>query len=252
MSQASSEKSAVSSRDEREIASFAAQAGSWWDPTGPFAPLHALNPTRIRIITDMISQHFGRTLDNPGPFSGLKLTDVGCGGGLVTEPFARLEFEVLGLDAAEENVQAAQAHAMESGLNIDYRVGSPDEPIAQKDRSDVVLALEVIEHVADIDAFVSGLADRLAPGGLLVMSTINRTPKSFVLAKAMAEYVLRWVPPGTHQWRKFVRPSELAQRLRAYGFRTSAIQGMEYDSATGEWFQSDDIAVNYLLSATRE
>lgn len=244
--------SAESSRDESEIASFAAQADSWWDPNGPFAPLHAMNPTRISIISDILCQHFDRNLGVPVPFDGLRLTDIGCGGGLATEPFARLGFNVTGIDAAEENIHIAQTHATKSGLNIKYHVGSPEHRISNNDISDVVLALEVVEHVANIDVFISGMIQRLSHDGMIVFSTINRTTKSLVLAKTVAEYVLRWVPPGTHQWNSFVRPSEISRILRSSGFRVTTIKGIEYNLGTGEWFESDDIGVNYILSAIRE
>ena len=242
--------SAATSRDEQEIAGFSAQADSWWDPNGPFAPLHQLNPARMRILAHMASRHFKRPLDTTRPFEGLTLTDVGCGGGLVTEPCARLGFSVTGLDASEENIAIAKIHAEQGGLTIGYRVGAPEQDLPKAPADNVVLALEVIEHVADTEIFISGLAKRLVPGGLLVMSTINRTLKSFALAKAAAEYVLRWVPPGTHSWKKFIRPSELTRQLRQAGLRVVDIQGMEYDLATGEWRATADVSVNYILAAT--
>lgn len=239
-----------SSRDEQEIAGFASHAGSWWDPVGPFAPLHQLNPARIRIMSGILARHFERSLADHHPFQGLALTDVGCGGGLVTEPFARLGFSVSGLDASQESIHIARNHATEAGLTINYQVGAPEETLLGLATNDVVLALEVIEHVADMEVFIAGLAQRLLPGGLLIMSTINRTLKSLVFAKGAAEYVLRWVPPGTHHWKKFVRPSELSEMLRSAGLRVVDIQGMTYDMATGEWNASSDVSVNYVLSAT--
>lgn len=242
--------STATSRDEQEIARFSAQADAWWDPNGPFAPLHRMNPARMRILAQAASNHFDRPLGLENPFAGLTLTDVGCGGGLVTEPFARLGFTVTGLDASQENINVAKVHAAASGLTIDYRVGAPEQDLFRPHEADVVLALEVVEHVADIEVFVSGLAQRLAPGGLLVMSTINRTMKSMVLAKVAVEYVLRWVPSGTHTWRNFVRPSELSRYLRSAGMNITDIQGMVYDLATGEWHAGGDVSVNYILAAT--
>ena len=241
----------ASSRDEAEIAGFAAQADSWWDSNGPFAPLHRLNPTRMRILTDMASQHFQRPLEQASPFTGLTLNDVGCGGGLVTEPFARLGFAVTGLDPSPENIAVAKHHAVKSNLNIDYQTGAPEQKTGRQKTWDAVVALEVVEHVADVAVFVSGLVNRLNPGGLLLMSTINRTVKSMALAKIAAEHVLRWVPPGTHHWNKFLRPSELSRYLRKAGLTVKEIQGMEFDMATGDWHPGTDVSVNYILSATK-
>ncbi len=240
------------SRDEREIVGFSAQAESWWDPAGPFAPLHKLNPARLRILADIFSTHFGRPLEINAPFSDLTLIDVGCGGGLVTEPCARLGFSVSGLDPSPENIETARTHAEASGLTIDYRVGAPEQNVTDGQLYDVVVALEVIEHVSDINVFVDSLVETLKPGGLLVLSTINRTLKSLMLAKVVAEYVLNWVPKGTHQWRKFVRPSELTRALRANGMTVSDIRGMELDLATGDWQTSSDVSVNYILAATMD
>ncbi len=243
-------KADASSRDEAEIAGFAAQADSWWDPNGPFALLHRLNPARMRILAEMISHHFDRSLDAPCPFSGLSLIDVGCGGGLVTEPFARLDFAVTGLDASPENIAIAKDHAELAELTIDYQVGSPEQEAKRQKHWDVVVALEVVEHVADVDVFVSGLSNRLKPGGLLLMSTINRTVKSMALAKIAAEYVLRWVPAGTHQWNKFIKPSELSRHMRNAGLTVKGLQGMEFNMATGDWQAGSDVSVNYVLSAS--
>lgn len=236
--------------DQREIAGFSAQAGSWWDPAGPFAPLHRLNPARMRILSEMMAAHFGRSLDDNTPFQGLSLTDVGCGGGLVTEPCRRIGFSVTGLDASEENIRTARAHALQSDLMIDYKVGAPERDLPANEKANAVLALEVIEHVADTDVFVASLAEHLASDGLLIMSTINRTLKSMALAKFAAEYVLRWVPRGTHDWSKFVRPSELSQWLRDAGLQVIDLRGLAFDLATGDWRETPDVSVNYILAAT--
>lgn len=240
-----------SSRDQREIDGFSAHALSWWDTEGPFAPLHRLNPTRIRIIADLLSEHFSRPLGGNAPFFDLNLTDVGCGGGLVAEPFARLGFDVTGMDASEENIATAKEHAASTDLQIDYRVGAPEDAAFDDQIFDAVIALEVVEHVSDIETFVNSLTTKVKPGGILVMSTINRTLKSMALAKIAAEYILRWVPAGTHTWSKFVKPSELSHHLRREGFRVNAMHGMDYDLSTGEWSSSEDVSVNYVLAATK-
>ncbi|MEQ8733421.1 MAG: bifunctional 2-polyprenyl-6-hydroxyphenol methylase/3-demethylubiquinol 3-O-methyltransferase UbiG [Rhodospirillaceae bacterium] len=240
------------SRDQAEIDGFSAQANSWWDPEGPFAPLHHLNPARMRILADLLSSHFSRPLNQDIPFKSLSLCDVGCGGGLITEPFSRLGFHVTGLDASPENIRTAEEHASKSGLTIDYRVGLPEDADVLNGCFDAVLALEVVEHVRDIPTFITGLTQHLAPNGILVLSTLNRTLKSLALAKYAAEYILRWVPAGTHTWSKFVKPSELSKHLRAAGFKVTAIRGMDYDLATGEWNVCDDVSVNYVLAAVRD
>jgi 2-polyprenyl-6-hydroxyphenyl methylase / 3-demethylubiquinone-9 3-methyltransferase len=240
-----------SSRDQREIDGFSAHAATWWDASGPFAPLHRLNPTRIRILADLFATHFSSSLSETVPFAGLTLCDIGCGGGLVTEPCARLGFQVIGLDASPENIETAKKHAAGAGLSIDYRVGVPEDDGVLDDVFDAVVALEVIEHVSDVATFIGSLTQRVGPDGVLVLSTINRTLKSMALAKFAAEYILRWVPAGTHTWSKFLKPSELSQHLRTAGFKVNFIQGMEYHLATGEWKRSDDVSVNYILAATR-
>lgn len=243
-------QSTRTSRDQREIDGFSALADQWWDAEGPFAPLHRLNPARVRAIADICAEHFSKPLQAETPFKSLSLWDVGCGGGLVAEPMARMGFKVTGMDASEENIQAAHRHATESGLEIDYRAGAPEDLQAGSEQFDVVLALEVVEHVADIETFVKGLTENLRPGGLLVFSTISRSLKSMALAKVAAEYILRWVPPGTHTWGKFVKPSELAKHLRQSGFQVTALDGLEYHLATGEWATGEDVSVNYILAAT--
>lgn len=241
---------AATSRDQREIDGFSALADSWWDTEGPFAPLHKLNPARIRIIADLCATHFSQKQSLSTPYESKSLWDVGCGGGLVAEPLARLGFSVTGMDASSENIVAAQTHAKQSGLSIEYIVGSPEELPAKQRQFDVVLALEVAEHVADIETFVAGLTNHIAPGGLLIFSTINRSLKSMALAKVAAEYLLRWVPAGTHTWSKFVKPSELSRHLRNAGCTPTAIKGLDYDLATGEWTEDKDVSVNYVLAAT--
>lgn len=238
-----------------EIARFAALADTWWDTDGEFGQLHKLNPVRIAFIRDHVLAHFGREgrrgAGTAGPFAGLDLVDLGCGGGLLTEPMARLGASVTGIDAEAKAIGVAVAHAAPQGLDIDYRCALP-EALAREGRSfDVVLAMEVIEHVADIDAFVAACARLIAPDGAMVVSTLNRTFKALALAKIGAEYVLRWVPPGTHDWRKFVRPDELSRALRRHGLRVRAGRGMTYNPLADRWALSDDLSINYLAFVTR-
>ncbi len=235
--------------DDAEIARFESVAAEWWDSEGKFRPLHRMNPTRVGYIRDALCRHFERTVGDPKPLDGLGIADVGCGGGLLCEPMARLGARVTGVDAGEEAVSIARLHAGQMGLDIDYRQATAEALAAEGAQFDAVLALEIVEHVADIDAFLAALAGLVRPGGALIMSTLNRTPKSFGLAIVGAEYLLRWVPRGTHDWRKFVRPSELAGGLRRQGLEIDDVQGMVFNPLSGAWSLSDrDLEVNYLLS----
>ncbi|MBL8629861.1 MAG: bifunctional 2-polyprenyl-6-hydroxyphenol methylase/3-demethylubiquinol 3-O-methyltransferase UbiG [Rhodospirillaceae bacterium] len=239
-----------------EVAKFSAIADEWWDPTGKFRPLHKFNPERIRYVRDRLAQHFGRALagrelSQDKPFAGLSLLDVGCGGGLISEPMARLGFNVTGVDAAERNINVAKVHAERSGLGIDYRHTTPEQMVSGAQRFDVVLALEVVEHVADLDVFLSAASQLVAPGGALIAATLNRTLKSLALAKVGAEYVLRWVPAGTHDWRKFVKPSELAAGLRRSSLTVQELKGLTYDLFRDRWVMGDDLDVNYMMLATK-
>lgn len=234
-----------------EVAKFSAIADEWWDPAGKFRPLHKFNPERIRFVRDRMAKRFERDTLERHPFKGLKLLDIGCGGGLISEPMARLGFQVTAIDASEKNIGVARVHAERMNLAIDYRVAAPEELAARREQFDVVLILEVVEHVADVTAFLTAAANLAAPGGALVAATINRTPKSFAFAKIGAEYILRWLPPGTHDWSKFVRPSELAAGLRAGGLQISELAGMRYDVIKDTWTLGDDIDVNYLMLAGR-
>jgi 2-polyprenyl-6-hydroxyphenyl methylase/3-demethylubiquinone-9 3-methyltransferase len=232
--------------DRAEADRFAALARDWWDEDGAMAPLHRMNPVRLRFLRDRLCAHFAR--DGVKPFAGLRVLDVGCGAGLVCEPLARLGAAVTGIDATAEMVQAARAHAAAMRLDIDYRVGAVE---ALSESFDAVVALEVIEHVADRALFLEALAARVAPGGAAVLSTLNRTPKAFAMAIVGAEYVMRWLPRGTHDWAKFVKPSELARGLDANGLKLAALEGMVYDPLQRDWRLGKDLAVNYLAFATR-
>jgi 2-polyprenyl-6-hydroxyphenyl methylase/3-demethylubiquinone-9 3-methyltransferase len=229
--------------DPAEAAKFDALARRWWDPRGPMAPLHAMNPARVGWIRHLAEAQPGF----PG-WPAMRVLDVGCGAGLAAEPFARLGAAVTGIDAGAEVLAAARAHAAAAGLAIDYLQGGPEDLSAT---FDLVLALEVVEHVADRTAFLAGLAARCRPGGLVVLSTINRTPQSFLIAKVGAEYVARLLPRGTHDWRKFVRPAELAAGLRAAGCRVVGQAGLLFDPLRGSWRTGRDVGVNYLMAAVR-
>ena len=239
----------TSSIDPAEIEKFSAMAETWWDPTGPFAPLHQFNPVRLSFIRSVAQAHFGREGGQLSPFSGLSLLDLGCGGGLLCEPMSRLGFAVTGVDASEKNIHIAQMHAEQQDLSVAYRPGTAEILASEGLTFDVVLNMEVIEHVADPAAFLATLARLLAPGGVLFVSTVNRTPRAFLTAKLGAEYVLRLLPAGTHDYRRFVTPAELGRHLRAAGLRLSDIAGMAPDTLHGGWRASRDVGVNYIAMA---
>jgi 2-polyprenyl-6-hydroxyphenyl methylase / 3-demethylubiquinone-9 3-methyltransferase len=241
----------TSTVDAAEVARFAALAATWWDPAGEQRALHKLNPVRLQFIRDHLAAHFGRDIRAAKPFSGLRLLDIGCGGGLVSEPMARLGFSVTGIDAGTDMLAIARSHAAEMGLAIDYRQSTVEDLTATGAGYDAVLALEVVEHVADPTLFLAAAARLIAPGGAFIASTINRTAKAFLIAVVGAEYVMGWLPRGTHDWRKFRRPSELAAALRAQGLAVAALRGLAYAPATGGWHLADDLEVNYLLYARR-
>jgi 2-polyprenyl-6-hydroxyphenyl methylase / 3-demethylubiquinone-9 3-methyltransferase len=237
--------------DPAEIGRFAAQAAGWWDPAGSFRALHRINPTRLGFIRQQLQTHFRREPSSLRPFEGLSLLDVGCGGGLVAEPMARLGFAVTGVDADAEAIAAARAHADAMGLAIDYRY-VPAESLAEAgERFDAVLALEVIEHVADPAAFFASVGALVGHGGAFIGATINRTARSFALAIVGGEYIFRWLPPGTHDWRKFPRPSEFVLGLRRNGLLATQLTGVVYDPLRGEWSLSPDLQVNYMVAAVR-
>jgi 2-polyprenyl-6-hydroxyphenyl methylase/3-demethylubiquinone-9 3-methyltransferase len=242
---------AGASVDAAELAKFAAMAESWWDPAGKFRPLHKLNPTRIAFVRDSLAARLGRDPLAPQPLRGLRLLDIGCGGGLLSEPMARLGAAVTGIDPTARNIGIARHHAEQSGLPIDYRVATAEDLAAGTERFDAILNMEVVEHVADLDAFVAACGGLLAEGGVMFVATINRTPKSFLFAIVGAEYVLRWLPRGTHDWRKFVRPSELAAAARRAGADVDRLTGVSYDPLRDRWNLSDDLDVNYMAVVTR-
>ena len=239
--------------DPEDIARFSAIAAEWWDPTGKFRPLHRLNPLRLTYIRDTVCRRLGRDPLAPEPLAGLRVVDIGCGGGLLSEPVARMGAKVVGVDAAERNVKTAAAHAAETGTPVDYRATTAEALAASGERFDVVLAMEVIEHVADVDLFVKSCADLLAPGGVLFLATLNRTPKSFALAIVGAEYILRWMPRGTHNWRQFLRPSEMAAAVRAHGLAIRDLAGVTYNPLLDEFkLNPRDLDVNYMAWAERD
>lgn len=238
--------------DAAEIAKFEAMAAEWWNPEGKFKPLHMLNPTRLDYITRQIAAEFGRDLAADAPFAGLRLLDIGCGGGLLSEPMARLGAAVVGADAAERNIPVAQIHAAQSGLAIDYRHTTAEALAEAGERFDVVLNMEVVEHVADPRAYLAACQALLKPGGLMICSTINRNPKSYVMAIVGAEYVMRWLPKGTHDWRKFITPDELFAMLREAGLDPVDRKGFVFDKLAWRWSISDrDLSVNYVTASVK-
>ncbi len=238
--------------DPAEIEKFSRIAAEWWDPFGKFKPLHKFNPVRLAYIRDAACAHFARDRRGKRPLENLRLLDVGCGGGLVSEPMRRLGAEVVGIDASEKNIKVAALHAGEQGLDIDYRAATVESLVeAGEPPFDIVLNLEIVEHVADADLFLKSSAAMLKPGGLMVVATINRTLKAFAFAKVGAEYVLRWLPRGAHDPRKFVKPEELTRALASAGLTVSATAGMTYNPLLDLWRIGEDTAVNYMVTAVK-
>ncbi|WP_170361898.1 bifunctional 2-polyprenyl-6-hydroxyphenol methylase/3-demethylubiquinol 3-O-methyltransferase UbiG [Ruegeria arenilitoris] len=238
--------------DPSEIAKFEAMAAEWWDPHGKFKPLHMMNPCRLDYITQQIAGEFDRDLTAPNPFQGLCLLDIGCGGGLLSEPMARLGAEVVGADAAEGNLPVARIHAEQSGLDIDYRHTTAEALAEAGEQFDVVLNMEVVEHVADPLSYLTATRQLLKPGGLEICSTINRNPKSYAMAIVGAEVVMRWLPRGTHEWNKFITPDELFDLLRQAGLEPVDRKGFVFNPILWSWSISDrDLSVNYVTASIR-
>lgn len=245
-------KFASKSVNPDEIAHFSSMAETWWDPHGPFKPLHKLNPMRISFVKDQICKHFDRDPNETEPLKGLRILDIGCGGGLLCEPMTRLGATMVGADAAEKNIKTASVHAGQMGLDIDYRHITAEELADAGEKFDAILNMEVIEHVADIPSFLGACHQLLKDEGCMTLSTLNRTLKSWTMAIAGAEYILRWLPVGTHDWKKFIKPSELCEMNKQSGFTINTIKGMTYNPLGGSWSLSDnDFSVNYLALAVK-
>jgi len=227
-------------------------AAEWWDPTGKFKPLHMMNPVRLDYITSQIATEFGRDLKADKPFEGLRILDIGCGGGLLSEPMARLGADVVGADAAPRNIPVAQIHAEQSGLEIDYRHTTAEAMAEAGEQFDIVLNMEVVEHVADPLAYLTACHALLKPNGLMLCSTINRNPKSFAMAIVGAEYIMRWLPKGTHEWSKFITPDELFDLISKAGLTPVDRKGYVFNPITWGWSISDrDLSVNYVTASTK-
>jgi 2-polyprenyl-6-hydroxyphenyl methylase/3-demethylubiquinone-9 3-methyltransferase len=245
-------QAAQSTIDPTEVAKFEAMAAEWWDPNGKFKPLHMLNPCRLDYITTQIAAEFDRDLRDQTPFAGLRLLDIGCGGGLLSEPMARLGATVVGADAAPRNIPVAQVHAAQSGLDIDYRHTTAEDLAAAGEQFDVVLNMEVVEHVADPLTYLTACQQLLKPGGLHICSTLNRNPKSYAMAIVGAEYVMRWLPKGTHDWSKFITPDELYDLLRNAALDPVDRKGFVFNPITWGWRLSDrDLSVNYVTASVK-
>ena len=245
-------ETAHSTVDPAEVERFSRLSDEWWDPTGKFAPLHRLNPVRVGYIRDRAAAHWQRSALGGSPLEGLSLLDIGCGGGLLCEPMARLGAQVTGVDASERNIAVAGLHAAGQELGIDYRAATAESLVEAGKQFDIVLALEIVEHVADVDLFLRSCGQLVKPDGLLFVSTLNRTLKAWALAVAGAEYVLRWLPRGTHDWRKFLKPSEVVRGLDAGGIAAQEVVGVVYSPLSRDWSLSKgDLDVNYMLYGTK-
>ncbi len=242
---------AQSSIIDSEVEKFSALAAQWWDPDGKFHTLHKFNPVRLGYIRERASAHFNIAPDAAKPFSDLRVLDIGCGGGLLCEPMTRLGADVVGADASERNIGTARAHADALGLAIDYRATTAEELAAAGEEFDIVLNMEVVEHVADVSAFIGSCAAMVRPGGLMFVATLNRTLKSFALAIVGAEYVLGWLPRGTHNWEQFVTPGELSRALRDAGLDVQDTSGVRYNPLADAWQRTGDTGVNYLMLGAR-
>ena len=238
--------------DPSEVAKFEAMAAEWWDPSGKFRPLHLMNPCRLDYITTQIAAEYGRDLTGEAPFAGLRILDIGCGGGLLSEPMARLGATVVGADAAPRNIPVAQVHAAQQGLSIDYRHTTAEDLAAAGEAFDVVLNMEVVEHVSDPLAYLTACRTLLKPGGIMLCSTLNRNPKSFMMAIIGAEWVMRWLPKGTHDWAKFITPDELYQLIRQAGLMPLDRKGMVFNPVSWRWsLSARDLSVNYVTTSKK-
>lgn len=237
--------------DDAEVARFSAMADEWWNPIGKFKPLHKFNPVRLKYIKEQVCKKFDRDITSSSAFNGLRILDIGCGGGLLCEPMARLGAEIVGVDASETNIEIAKLHAKRSNLQIDYRADTAESLAEKGEQFDIVLNMEVVEHVADVPLFMQATSSMVKPNGLMFVATINRTLKAFALAIVGAEYVLKWLPQGTHTYEKLVRPPELEAPLKAAGLQIIDRLGVSYNPITDTWNQSKDMDVNYMLLAER-
>ncbi len=251
MTQAQANNAPDNTLDPEEIKRFSRIADEWWDPMGKFRPLHQLNPIRLTYIRDEICRHFQIEKRAAAPLNGLKVLDIGCGGGLLCEPMTRMGADVTGVDPAERTIKAARAHAKDMGLTVDYRISRAEELVDAGELFDVVVNMEVIEHVPDVPAFLDICTHLVRPGGLMLASTLNRTVKSYGLAIIGAEYIMRWLPTGTHQWERFVTPDELKKAMLGAGLVEVEQTGMSYNPLTGSWTLGTDLDVNYLASAKK-
>ncbi|CAN5400707.1 bifunctional 2-polyprenyl-6-hydroxyphenol methylase/3-demethylubiquinol 3-O-methyltransferase UbiG [soil metagenome] len=241
----------LSSIDPAEVEKFSKMAAEWWNPRGKFGVLHVFNPVRLAYIKEQVTARFARDPFDARPFMGLRILDIGCGGGLLTEPMARLGADIVGVDPSERNIKTASVHAAEQEISIDYRVATAEDLAAAGETFDVILNMEVIEHVADPKAFTATCAGLLKPGGLMFVATLNRTLKSFGLAIIGAEYILGWLPKGTHQWEKFIAPGELEDWLAAAGLETCDRSGVVYNPLSNTWRRARDMDVNYMMLARK-
>lgn len=237
--------------DQAEVDRFTAMAAEWWNPAGKFKPLHKFNPVRIRYIRDKAAAHFGRDANSHKPLEGLRVLDIGCGGGLLSEPMARMGATVIGADASERNIGIASTHAAQTGVTVDYRAVTAEQLASEGEKFDIILNMEVVEHVADVDFFITTCASMVKPGGMMFVATINRTMKAMALAIIGAEHVLRWLPKGTHQYEKLVRPEELEKPLTASGMQIDERTGVFFNPLMNQWNLSKDMDVNYMMLATR-
>ncbi|NKN37097.1 bifunctional 2-polyprenyl-6-hydroxyphenol methylase/3-demethylubiquinol 3-O-methyltransferase UbiG [Agrobacterium sp. a22-2] len=242
---------ARSTIDQSEVDRFSAMAAEWWDPTGKFRPLHKINPVRLAYIRDKAAESFGRDPKAHRPLEGLRILDIGCGGGLLSEPIARMGATVLGADASERNIGIARTHAAQTGVTVDYRAVTAEALAAAGETFDIVLNMEVVEHVADVEFFISTCASMVRPGGMMLISTINRTFKAAALAIVGAEYLLRWLPRGTHQYEKLVRPEELEAPVAKSGMEVIERIGVFFNPLQNQWNLSPDIDVNYMMLTRR-